>query len=327
VGDVDPPLVLFTIGEVARRTGLSPRTVRFYSDAGLIPARDRSSAGHRLFDADAVARLELVRTLRTLDIDLPAIARILDQHAQLAAVAALHAEAMAIQIRTLQLRRSVLLAVAKHPDPIGAITVMTRLAQMSENQRQHLIDAFWDEMCDGMDLNSEAERRMRAARPELPDNPSPEQVEAWIEFAELIEDPDFRAKVRTMTSYHSQQRREASNDMTVHTEEQGRAIAEAVQLARDAVAEGIDPESQAAAALLADIVPAFGQLPSVSHVPDDNPDSDLRARLAERLEVRTDERAERYSQLVEIISGWPRTPPTTPAIRWLVAALRAPERS
>lgn len=76
---MDQPRVLFTIGEVARRTGLSPRTVRFYSDAGLIPACDRSSAGHRLFDADAVARLELVRTLRTLDIDLPTIARVLDQ--------------------------------------------------------------------------------------------------------------------------------------------------------------------------------------------------------------------------------------------------------
>lgn len=324
---MDQPRVLLTIGEVARRTGLSPRTVRFYSEAELIPACDRSSAGHRLFDADAVARLELVRTLRTLDFGLPTIARVLDHHAQLAAVAALHAEAIATQIRTLQLRRSVLLAVVKHPDPTGAITVMTRLAQMSEKQRQDLIDAFWDEMCDGMDLNPEAERRMRAARPELPDNPSPEQVEAWIEFAELIEDPGFRAEVRTMTSYHSQQRREAGNDMTVHTDEQGRAVAEAVQLARDAVTQGIDPESRRASAVLAKVVPAFSQLPSVSHLPDDDPDSDLRARLADRLEVRTDERAERYSQLVEIINGWPRTPPTTPAIRWIVAALRAHEVS
>jgi DNA-binding transcriptional MerR regulator len=324
---VDQPRVLFTIGEVARRTGLSPRTVRFYSDAGLVPARDRSVAGHRLFDADAVARLELVRTLRTLDIDLPTIARVLDRHSRLTSVAALHAEAMAVQIRTLQLRRSVLLAVAKHPDPTGAITVMTRLAEMSENQRRDLIDAFWDEMCDGLDINSEAERRMRAARPELPDNPSPEQVEAWVELAELIEDPDFRAQVRTMTTYHSRQRREAGNDMAVHTEEQGRAVAQAVQLARDAVAEGVDPGSPAAAALLADILPAFGELPSAGRAPGDDTDSGLRARLAERLEVRTDERAERYSQLVEIINASPRTPPTTPAIRWLVAALRASEPS
>jgi DNA-binding transcriptional MerR regulator len=320
---VDQPRALFSIGEVARRTGLSPRTVRFYSDAGLVPACDRSPAGHRLFDADAVARLELVRTLRSLDIGLPTISRVLDRNAQLSAVAAVHAEAIAIQIRTLQLRRSVLLAVANHPEPtMGAVTVMTRLAQMPEDRRQDLINAFWDEMCDGLDLDPEAERRMRAARPELPDDPSAEQVEAWIEFAELIADPDFRARVRTMTDFHSRQRREAGNDMTVHTDEQGIAIAEAVQLARDAVAEGIDPESPHAAAVLADILPAFSRLPSVGRAPGD--DSDLRARLADRLEVRTDERAERYSQLVEIINGRPRTPPTTPAIRWIVAALRVP---
>jgi DNA-binding transcriptional MerR regulator len=322
---VDHPHALFTIGEVARRTGLSTRTIRFYSDAGLVPACDRGPAGHRLFDAEAVARLELVRTLRTLDIDLPTISRVLDRNAPLTAVAEAHAEAIAIQIRTLQLRRSVLLAVARHPEPTspGAVTVMTRLAHMSEEQRQDLINAFWDEMCDGLDLDPEAERRMRAARPELPDAPSPEQVEAWIEFAELVEDPDFRARVRAMTSFHSRQRREAGNDMTVHTDEEGLAVAEAVQLARDAEAEGIDPGSRRAAAVVADILPAFNRLPSVGHGSED--DSDLRARLADRLEVRTDERAERYSQLLEIINGVPRTPPTTPAMRWLVAALRAPD--
>ena len=34
--------------------------------------------------------------------------------------------------------------------------------------------------------------------PELPDNPEPEQVEAWMELAELSQDPDFRAVMRRM---------------------------------------------------------------------------------------------------------------------------------
>jgi DNA-binding transcriptional MerR regulator len=34
-----------TIGELARRTGLSVRTVRFYSDAGVVPESARSPAG------------------------------------------------------------------------------------------------------------------------------------------------------------------------------------------------------------------------------------------------------------------------------------------
>ena len=37
-----------TIGEAARRTGLPPRTIRFYEQAGLLPAA-RSSSGYRLY--------------------------------------------------------------------------------------------------------------------------------------------------------------------------------------------------------------------------------------------------------------------------------------
>ncbi|GAA0238150.1 hypothetical protein GCM10009539_24280 [Cryptosporangium japonicum] len=62
--------VLYSIGELARRTGLSVRTIRFYADAGVVPATTRSGAGYRQYDADAVARLELVRTLRDLGLAL-----------------------------------------------------------------------------------------------------------------------------------------------------------------------------------------------------------------------------------------------------------------
>ena len=38
------------------------RTLRFYSDRGLVVPADRSQAGYRLYDPDAVARVALVRT-------------------------------------------------------------------------------------------------------------------------------------------------------------------------------------------------------------------------------------------------------------------------
>jgi DNA-binding transcriptional MerR regulator len=307
---------LFTIGEVARRTELSVRTVRFYADTGLIPTRERSGSGHRMFDADAVARLHLVRTLRTFDIDLVTIGQVLDRRAELTDVAALHAAAIDLQIRTLRLRRAVLLAVADHPDPAGAITTMTELTRMSEEDRRCRIDDFWDEVCADLDLNPEAERRMRAARPDLPDDPTPEQVEAWVELSGLIEDAAFRARVREMTHYHSQQRREAGDPMNVPTDRIGEAVAAAVERARSAVAEGIEPASERGAAVLDEILPAFGHVPG-----SDEPG--FRGALAERLAVRTDERGERYWQLMEIINGQPPTPPTTPAMRWIVAALHA----
>jgi DNA-binding transcriptional MerR regulator len=49
-----------TIGELARRTGLAVRTLRFYADAGVLPEASRSESGYRLFGPDAVARARLL---------------------------------------------------------------------------------------------------------------------------------------------------------------------------------------------------------------------------------------------------------------------------
>ncbi|MDX6328063.1 MAG: hypothetical protein QOI83_446 [Streptomycetaceae bacterium] len=70
---------LFSIGDLARRTGLPVKTIRFYSDLGVVPPTDRTPAGYRLYDLDALARLELVRTLRDLGIDLATIQRVLER--------------------------------------------------------------------------------------------------------------------------------------------------------------------------------------------------------------------------------------------------------
>jgi hypothetical protein len=40
---------LLTIGELARLTGLTVKTVRFWSDEGLLPPEGRTRAGYRLY--------------------------------------------------------------------------------------------------------------------------------------------------------------------------------------------------------------------------------------------------------------------------------------
>jgi len=42
--------------------------------------------------------------------------------------------------------------------------------------------------------------------PELPDDPSPEQVDAWVELAGLVQDPDFKASVRRMAELQATER-------------------------------------------------------------------------------------------------------------------------
>lgn len=66
------------IGEVAQRLGVNPRTIRFYEAAGLLPPPRRTehsyaSAGHRLFSAKDLQRLEFIRQARLLDLTLEEI--------------------------------------------------------------------------------------------------------------------------------------------------------------------------------------------------------------------------------------------------------------
>ncbi|MEX1318051.1 MAG: MerR family DNA-binding transcriptional regulator [Synechococcaceae cyanobacterium] len=65
-----PAARLQRIGEVARRSGLTVKTIRFYSDQGLIEPQGRSEGGYRLFCESVYDELALIRTLRALDIPL-----------------------------------------------------------------------------------------------------------------------------------------------------------------------------------------------------------------------------------------------------------------
>ncbi|MGW8885783.1 helix-turn-helix domain-containing protein [Streptomyces sp. NPDC055749] len=70
---------MWSIGELAEHAGVSVKTVRFYSDRGLLPEAARSSGGHRRYGPGAVDRLRLIRSLRTLDLPVPEVGRVLDE--------------------------------------------------------------------------------------------------------------------------------------------------------------------------------------------------------------------------------------------------------
>jgi len=57
---------LLPIREVAERSGVSVHTLRYYERAGLLPRVDRSSSGYRMYPAEVVRRVRLVRVMRSL---------------------------------------------------------------------------------------------------------------------------------------------------------------------------------------------------------------------------------------------------------------------
>ncbi|MGN9908939.1 MerR family transcriptional regulator [Phytohabitans sp. LJ34] len=301
----------YSIGDLARLTGLTVKAIRFYSDSGIVPPTDRSPAGYRRYGTEAVARLDLVRTLRELGLDLPTIRKVVDRQMSLAEVAAAHAEVLAVRIRTLRLRRAVLTAVAKRGSTPEDVELMHKLARLSHDERRRLVDEFLDSVFGGLDDPAFAGIRV-SMTPVLPDDAEAEQVEAWVELAELSQDADFRATIRRMAQQHAAERVDAGGTVVRR---------EAIALVRDeagpAMAAGIDPTSPRAepvvSAVTARYADAAGRRDSVA----------LRRDLLVRVVAANDSRRERYGQLLSVINGWSVGESLAPALDWFTEALRA----
>ncbi len=66
------------IGEVARRTGTTPKTIRYYEDIGLLPEPFREPNGYRDYGDEAVDRLAFIRDAQATGLSLTEIDSILD---------------------------------------------------------------------------------------------------------------------------------------------------------------------------------------------------------------------------------------------------------
>jgi MerR family transcriptional regulator, thiopeptide resistance regulator len=70
-----------TVGELAKLTRVSVRTLHHYDEIGLLSPSDRTRAGYRLYNADDAERLHRILVYRELGFDLKRIAEILDDPA------------------------------------------------------------------------------------------------------------------------------------------------------------------------------------------------------------------------------------------------------
>ncbi|MGW4482703.1 MerR family transcriptional regulator [Amycolatopsis sp. NPDC004368] len=261
----DPAL---PIGDLARQAGLSVKAVRYYSDIGLVPTAGRDAAGRRQYGAAAAARLSLIKILRELGLGIRTIRAVLEREAELAEVAGREVERIESQIKELRMRQEILRAIARRGlEP-------KELKSLSTKERRNLIREFLDAVFS--ELRPRTNGLERTLTPELPDDPTPDQVGAWAELTRLTSDPEFRTRLRRLAERHT-----ATKDVTARVAELDH--------------EG-DPRGPAGAKAVEKINPTKADLT--------------------RLQEADDPSRDRYLELLATVNGWAAPTPLAPKLKW-----------
>ena len=107
------------IGEVASRSEIPVKTIRYYEEIGLlVPATTRSESGYRLFNPSVLNRLAFIKRAQSLGLSLSEIQELLEVHdsgelpcGALKQHLLLKVEAITQQIEALEILKSELLGV------------------------------------------------------------------------------------------------------------------------------------------------------------------------------------------------------------------------
>lgn len=189
---------LCTIGELAEHAGVSVKTVRFYSDRGLLPEASRSAGGHRRYAPEAVERLGMIRSLRGLDVSVPEVRRILDEQDEQddgAAAGGALEDAVAGRLRSLgselaalRWREAALRLVQESPPAerpgrlrlVGAVAAPPSTASLAR---------FWRSWLPPRMPARSVTAFLEAAVPHPPEDPRPAQVLAFARLHAYVTRP------------------------------------------------------------------------------------------------------------------------------------------
>jgi DNA-binding transcriptional MerR regulator len=297
-----------SIGAVAKRTGIAVKTLRFYSDEGIVPPSGRTESGYRLYSDADITKLELVRTLRDAGLGLKEVRAVLGRDLALADALRLRLCAVEAHITSLRQIAAALRAALRSEPTEHDIRRLTMVTRLSQEERKALIERFYEKVSEGIPIDKQWMReKIEASAPRLPDDPTPEQVDAWVELAEIVSDPKLIESLRS----NAKEVWQRGIDM-----ERLQALnAGAVAAAASARAAGTPAESDAGAAVVEGYLAGLAALAG-----SDPKDPTFRAGVRQRFE-RQDPRASRYWELVGILNGRHPMSGKVAEWRWIVQAL------
>lgn len=224
---------LWKIGDLAKRTGVSIRTLHHYDEIGLLSPLHRTDAGHRLYGREEVIRLQQILSLRQTGFSLEQIRELLDSRQNDARrFIDIHIARLRAEIAARQELCSRLEAIAEHYESatadefIQAIEVMTMFEKYYSKEQLETLAKRREEVGEARmrEVQEEWPRLMQDVRAEMARGTDPKdpRVQALAKkWRGLIEeftggDPGIEASLKNMYRGETKVAAEQGFDSTIN---------------------------------------------------------------------------------------------------------------
>ncbi|MGU3654517.1 MerR family transcriptional regulator [Mycolicibacterium sp. A43C] len=129
----------WSIQEVARASGITARTLRYYDEIGLLAPARIGNNGHRMYERPQLLRLQQILLLRELDVDLATIREVVDAGTDLTAALEGHHRDLLAQRERLDRIAATVTATLHHLREGNEMTAETLFEGMSPERANYLV--------------------------------------------------------------------------------------------------------------------------------------------------------------------------------------------
>jgi len=192
----------YSIGEVAKMTGTTVPTVRYYDEIGLLKPAEVNTSRYRFYTMEEIWRLKMILTLRNLGFGLDEVRILISGETSVATVIDLQMEALDIQIRTLTSVKLILEQTLQSDYGEDSIHYLHELVQSiaaSTKERKRFINEkiIASVIPDNVPVEWK-EHFIRTLNDVFTKKGklSAQQTAALLEIEELLNDPQFVAEIR-----------------------------------------------------------------------------------------------------------------------------------
>ena len=305
---------LYKIGELAGLSGVSAKTIRFYSDIGALPPTQVTEAGYRLYDDAARSRLTTIRALREIGLDLPTIIALLRDKVSVSEALSVQLDAIELTLRTARRQRALLKSALDRGEgaALAYLDQAQTIAKFDALERQEFLASRMDRIFAGVDADATWKGWFWAgAVLDLPDELSEAQFAAWLDLAELVSDEGFLRRFNEIGRDWWNRPREGAGQPEAATALND-LYGQVIEALRAGHSQSDPTGRQLIDTYLGLQARGLGREAAEPTFPAD---------LLEDIDRNSDPRAARYWELIAIIKGWPPSP-IADAHRWLMRGVQ-----